>query len=99
MLTLSGIWACTHASGSISHLIAPLKGQGSWILGGVQQRHCHLAVWQDGERFPLAKHCVPCLHYGCQWWGMHSPAGPAIAASLVDALFHTSLLDNLTDWQ
>lgn len=64
-----------HQSGSIAHLIAPIKSKpgGSWAA--VQRRH---SLLQCGNTINLHLHLlqailVPVLQYGCQIWGMHSP--------------------------
>ena len=64
-----------HQSGSIAHLVMPikLKADGSWAA--VQQRH---SLLQCDNMINLPVHqlqgiLVPVLHYGCQIWGMHSP--------------------------
>lgn len=64
-----------HSSGSISHLISPMKAKaaGSWAV--VQRRHSQL---QCGATVNLKLQLlqsilVPSIHYGCELWGMHSP--------------------------
>lgn len=71
-----------HESGSISHLITPLKAKAARSWAVVQQRHSQL---QCGKTVNLTLSLlqsilVPSLHYGCQLWGMHSPTGPAKTA-------------------
>ena len=64
-----------HQSGSIAHLVMPikLKAGGSWAA--VQWHH---SLLQCGNTINLHLHLlqailVPVLQYGCQIWGMHSP--------------------------
>ena len=66
-----------HCSGSISHLISPMKAKaaGSWA---VVHRHSQL---QCGATVNLKLQLlqsilVPSIHYGCEFWGMHSPRVP-----------------------
>ena len=68
-----------HSSGSISHLISPMKAKaaGSWAV--VQRRHSQL---QCGATVNLKLQLlqsilVPSIHYGCELWGMHSPRDAA----------------------
>ena len=64
-----------HQSGSIAHLVTPIRARagGSWAV--VQRRH---SLLQCGNTVNLHLHLlqailVPALQYGCQIWGMHSP--------------------------
>ena len=69
-----------HASGSISHLIRPLKAKAERAWAIVQQRHSQLQCG-DTVNFKLQllqSILVPSVHYGCELWGMHSPKTPMV---------------------
>ena len=69
-----------HQSGSIAHLVTPVKARAGGSWAAVQWRH---SLLQCGNTVNLHLHLlqaiqVPALQYGCQIWGMHSP-GAAVA--------------------
>ena len=64
-----------HQSGSIAHLVTPIKARASGSWAAVQR--CH-SLLQCGNTVNLHLHLlqsilVLALQYGCQIWGMHSP--------------------------
>ena len=64
-----------HQSGSIAHLVTPIKSKAGGSWAAVQRRH---SLLQCGNTINLHLHLlqailVPVLQYGCQIWGMHSP--------------------------
>ena len=64
-----------HQSGSIAHLVTPIKSKAGGSWAAVQRRH---SLLQCGNTISLHLHLlqailVPVLQYGCQIWGMHSP--------------------------
>ena len=76
-----------HQSGSIHHLITPIKSRAGGSWAAVQRRH---SLLQCGNTVSLHLHLlqailVPVLQYGCQIWGMHSPR-VAVAADARAAL-------------
>ena len=64
-----------HQSGSLAHLITPIKSRAGGSWAAVQRRH---SLLQCGNTVKLHLHLlqailVPAMQYGCQIWGMHSP--------------------------
>ncbi len=64
-----------HESGSVAHLITPIKSRAGSSWAAVQRRH---SLLQCGTTVKLHLRLlrailVPALQYGCQVWGMHSP--------------------------
>ena len=72
-----------HQSGSIAHLVTPIKSKAGGSWAAVQRRH---SLLQCGNTVGLHLHLlqailVPVLQYGCQIWGMHSPRVAAANAA------------------
>ena len=64
-----------HQSGSIAHLVMPIRSKAGGSWAAVQRRN---SLLQCGSTISLHLHLlqailVPVLQYGCQIWGMHSP--------------------------
>ena len=64
-----------HQSGSIAHLVMPIKSKAGGSWAAVQRRH---SLLQCGNTINLHLHLleailVPVLQYRCQIWGMHTP--------------------------
>ena len=69
-----------HQSGSIAHLVTPLKARAGGSWAAVQRRHSLLPC---GNTVNLHLHLlravlVPALQHGCQIWDMHSPRAAVV---------------------
>ena len=65
----------SHQSGSIAHIVTPIRSKDGASWAAVQRRQ---SLLQCGNTISLHLHLlqailVPVLQYGCQIWGMHSP--------------------------
>lgn len=72
MLTLSSVWVCSCTSGTVSHLIAPMKAKAARFRGVIWQRQ---HTQSDAPSF--TKHSGLALCYKCKWRGFHTPTGEA----------------------
>ena len=64
-----------HQSGSVAHLVMPIRSKAGGSWAAVQRRH---SLLQCGNTISLHLHLLqaillPVLRCGCQIWGMHSP--------------------------